>query len=125
MRKEFQELIDIDIQFCSESQIDKDESWRKYLSKKAIMGTRKHEPYIEDKTQIVNLISMVYKLENLEFIWEPKHAFISDDKTLGVTTGIYSRTYKIEEEVYEETGKYVTTWKKEGDTWKIVFDMGN
>lgn len=125
MKKELKELMEVDKQFCSESQSDKGIAWDKYLSKNAIMGTSKHEPYIENKAQIVNLISMVYKLENLNFTWEPIHGFVSNDNTLGVTTGMYTRTYKIEDEVHEEIGKYVTTWIKQDGNWKIAFDMGN
>lgn len=125
MKKEVKELLVIDQQFCDDSQIEKGLAWDKYLSKDAIMGTSKHESYIEDKSKIVNLISMVYKLENIAFTWTPVHGFISKDKTLGVTTGTYTRTYKLEEVVYEEIGKYVTTWQKEDNQWKIIFDMGN
>lgn len=125
MKKEIRELMDIDRKFCLESKEDKGYAWDKYLSKRAVMGTSKHEPYIEDKTRIVNLVSMIYRLENIHFTWEPVHAFVSKDKTLGVTTGTYTRTYLIEDEEYKEIGKYVTTWQKEADEWKIVFDMGN
>lgn len=125
MKKALKELMDTDRAFCQLSQEEGKYGWDEYLSKKAIMGTSKHEPYIEDKNQIVSLIGMIYLLDTIRFTWEPVHAFISDDETLGVTTGTYKRTYKIEEEVFEEIGKYVTTWKKEDGKWKIVFDMGN
>jgi len=125
MKKEIKKLMNVDRAFCSESLEDKGYAWDKYLSKKAIMGTSKHEPYIVDKSKIINLISMIYRLENISFTWEPLHGFVSKDETLGVTTGTYTRTYKIEEEVYEEIGKYVTTWQKENDEWRIIFDMGN
>jgi hypothetical protein len=125
MKNKKNELMDIDKQFCEESKIDKQNAWDKYLSKNSIMATSKHEPYIENKKKIVSLISMIYRLDSIDFTWEPQHVFISNDCTLGVTTGVYTRTYLIEEEVFEEIGKYVTTWQKEDDKWKIVFDMGN
>ncbi len=125
MKKEIRELMDTDIRFCELSQKVGKDGWDKFLSKKAIMGTGKHEAYIEGKNKIVSLIAIVYALEDIDFKWEPVHAFISDDSSLGVTTGTYKRTYKIEEEEYTEIGKYMTTWKKEDGEWKIVFDMGN
>lgn len=125
MKKEVKELMDLDRKFCEDSQNFKEEGWRKYLSKKTLMGTPKHEPYLEKKEVIVNLLAMIYKLDSISFTWEPHHAFLSEDNTLGVTTGIYTRTYKIDEEALTETGKYTTVWKKQDKEWKIVFDMGN
>jgi len=125
MKRKMLELIDTDINFCKDSQLNGSKGWEKYLSKDALMGTRLHEPYISKRSDIVNLIEMIYSLENIDFVWNPEHAFISDDSTLGVTTGTYTRKYKVGEEEFTEKGKYVTTWKKIGDKWKIVFDMGN
>ena len=125
MKKEVKALMDIDRKFCLDSQETGEEGWEKYLSKKAIMGTAKHEPYIEDRSKIVSLLGMIYRLENIDFSWEPLHGFVSKDATLGVTTGTYTRTYVIEEKEYKEIGKYVTTWQKIEGKWKIVFDMGN
>ncbi|AIO18881.1 hypothetical protein KQ51_01002 [Candidatus Izimaplasma bacterium HR1] len=125
MKKEIKELMELDKLFCLESQKTGVESWAKYLSKKAIMGTPKHEAYIKDRSKMVSLVGMIYRLDNIDFTWEPLHAFISKDSTLGVTTGTYIRTYKIEDKEFKEIGKYVTTWQKEEGKWKIVFDMGN
>jgi hypothetical protein len=66
-----------------------------------------------------------YQLENLQFTWKPIHGFISDDKTLGVTTGTYERTYMQNNKKVTKRGKYTTTWKKIDNEWKIVFDIGN
>ena len=125
MKKELKELLELDKKFCEEACELGGEGWKKYLSKKAFMGTSKHEPYIEGRETIVNLIGMIYSLDNIDFTWEPKHGFISEDNTLGVTTGIYTRNYTIEDKVFEEKGKYTTTWRKEDGAWKIAFDMGN
>jgi hypothetical protein len=125
MKKVEKELILIDQSFCKASQINKEQAWDEYMSKSVLMGTSKHEPYLDNKNQIIKLIGMIYQLDQISFTWEPTYAFVSDDETLGVTTGTYTRTYLIEEEEYEEIGKYVTTWKKEQGQWKIVFDIGN
>ncbi len=125
MKKELKELMDLDREFCKESIKNQEHGWAKYLSKDIIMGTKKHEAYLSNKKHIVSLMGMIYKLQSISFIWEPEYAFCSDDATLGVTTGLYTRTYILEGKEVTETGKYATTWKKEKDAWKIVFDIGN
>ena len=125
MKKELKALFEVDRKFCELASKIGAEGWEYYLSKKAIMGTSKHEGYIEGKKLISNLVGMIYSLDNIDFKWEPKHGFMSEDNTLGVTTGVYTRKYKIENETFEEKGKYTTTWMKEDGEWKIVFDMGN
>ncbi len=119
------QLFQIDIQFCKECQTQKEKAWMKYTAKQSIMGTSKHHPYITDRDEIEHGIEALFKLDNISFMWEPKYAFISDDETLGVTTGTYTRTYIHDEEEHIEIGKYITTWKKINDEWKIVFDIGN
>lgn len=125
MKKECKILMDLDRQFCKDSQKLGKDGWAKYLSVHAIMGTKSHEPYIENRNKIISLIGMVYLLDHIDFTWEPHHCFISDDNTLGVTTGTYHRTYVIEGKNLDEKGKYMTVWRKEEGDWKIVFDMGN
>lgn len=125
MNRKLEEIFDLDRQFCELSKTMKHKGWQKYLSKDAIMGTRLHEPYIEGKGKISKIIEIVYSLSNIDFTWEPEKGFISDDETLAVTSGNYTRQYTLNNEVVEEIGKYITTWKKIDGDWKIVFDMGN
>ena len=125
MSKNEKELMSIDIEFCQKSQINKEEAWDYFMAKDVLMGTRKHDPYLDKKPQIIKLISMIYMLDSINFTWEPSYAFVSDDETLGVTTGMYTRKHIIEGEEQIETGKYCTTWKKINGEWKIVLDIGN
>ncbi len=97
----------------------------KYTADHSLMGTINHLPYINDNSQIRESIKKVFELDHISFIWEPLHGFISDDETLGVTTGIYTRTFLQDGKQIIQKGKYMTTWKKIGTEWKIVFDMGN
>ena len=70
-------------------------------------------------------MDLVFDLKNIDFRWTPEIGFMSDDETLGVTSGKYTRKYLREGKKVVEIGKYVTTWKKINDEWKIVFDIGN
>ncbi len=118
-------LIKRDKQFCKDCQTDGAKAWMSYLSDDAIMGTSSNNPYIDDTSMIKQVMEDVFRLESISFVWEPRYAFISDDETLGVTTGYYERRYKNEGKEVVQKGKYVTTWKKITREWKVVFDMGN
>lgn len=125
MRNELKELFDIDLAFCMESQKNGVKAWVKYLSEDVVFGGDPKDPYIQGKQNIIPSMEQFYQLKDLHFTWEPKHAFISEDQTLGVTTGTYERVYSSNGEVIKRSGKYTTTWKKFNEEWKIVFDIGN
>jgi hypothetical protein len=114
----------MDKNFCAESQTDKSKAWDKFLSKNCILGNGPRDPFGTKEPFIEALVGF-YKLESLHFVWEPVHGFISDDETLGVTTGTYKRSYILNGEKQEQQGKYCTTWIKEEGTWKIIYDVGN
>lgn len=49
------------------------------------------------------------------FVWGPDRVSVSADGTLGLSTGpVYVQG--------QHVGDYISTWRKTGDTWKIVFD---
>lgn len=125
MKKDFEILFEADRQFCKESQTDGYKAWDKYLSSDIIFGGEPEGPYVQGKKQIIESMKGFYQLKDLDFTWEPKHGFISKDKTLGVTTGTYDRTYTLNDEVINRKGKYTTTWQKIDGEWKIVLDIGN
>ena len=115
----------IDRQFCLESQTEGYKAWDKYLSEDVIFGGDPESPYTIGKKKIVPSLISFYQHEDLKFTWEPKHGFISNDSTLGITTGTYERTYISNNEVINKKGKYTTAWKKIKGEWKIVLDIGN
>jgi len=125
MKEDLKELFTIDRAFCKESQEHGVKAWIYYLSEDVVFGGDLDNPYIQGKQNILSLMEQLYRLKDLHFTWEPRHAFISEDKTLGVTTGTYQRVYSLNGEVIKLSGKYTTTWKKFKGEWKIVFDIGN
>jgi hypothetical protein len=125
MNIEIKELFDIDLQFCLESQKEGFKAWNKFLSEHIIFGGDPEDSYISGKKKIIESLEKFYQLKNLVFTWKPKHAFISDDRTLGVTTGFYERTYLSNGKIINRKGKYTTTWKRIDGAWKIIFDIGN
>lgn len=118
-------LIKIDKGFSDDSQVNKEKAWEKILAEDAIMATSGHSEYSVGKESIIKGLKGLYQIPNLIFYWEPKHAEVSVDLSLGYTTGIYTRKYQVDNNKYTETGKYTSIWKKIDGEWKIIHDIGN
>lgn len=119
------ELLQLDRQFCTQSIHDKEFAWKAYFADDALMGTTGHQSYLSGWVNIEPGLHAVYQLEHLSFTWEPYYVFVSTDETLGVTTGMYTRTFLQAEKEVTQQGKYTTVWRKIDGEWRIVFDMGN
>jgi len=120
-----QSLFERDRAFCELATKKGHLGWKAYMAEDVIIGTALHNPYVQGREQIIPLLENTYKLEALEFTWEPQFAFCSADETLGVTTGTSTRTYIVNGEQKKDIGKYMTTWKKIDGEWYVIFDMGN
>ena len=118
-------LFYLDKKFCEECKMDKEKAWMKYTADRSLMATNGHNPYLEKTDDIRNTIQQVFNLENIDFTWIPIHGGMSDDSTMGFTTGNYTRIYTSNGKEVKQIGKYVSIWKKIDGLWKIVFDMGN
>lgn len=60
--------------------------------------------------------------------WDPDHAEVSDDGTMGWTTGRYTSALIDSNGVETPRGKgrYVSIWRREaGGPWRLVCDLGN
>lgn len=125
MKRELEMLLEVDRQFAAEAQTQKVEAWEKYVAQDAIMGTPGTEDYIIGYSAMEPALVSLYQLDNLTFTWTPQYAFVSHDKTLGVTTGYYQRTFLQDGHEVTQHGKYMNVWKPVNGMWKIVFDMGN
>lgn len=127
MNKEFmiRDLLQTDKLFCEECKLDKDKAWIKYLSKDSIMISDKQKENIVGKENVSKVIKNIFSLKNISFIWKPDFADVSNDLSLGFTTGSYIKKYYQDKELIVQEGKYLTIWKKENGSWKIKVDMGN
>ncbi|XMB72885.1 nuclear transport factor 2 family protein [Mycoplasmatota bacterium WC30] len=118
-------LIELDKEFCKSSIRLGADAWMMYLDEHAVIITGGHRDNLIGKENIYNSLKQLYALENISFVWEPQLSDISDDLSLGYTTGVYTRTYKYKNKNYKEIGKYTTVWKKVAGKWKISLDVGN
>jgi len=127
MRKDLviRDLIETDKLFCEECKLDGAKAWMKYMAKDSVMISNSASKDLADTDSIYNVMFKVFDLKNISFKWFPVYADVSDDATLGFTSGTYKRTYFIEGKKILEEGKYISVWKKENGSWKISLDMGN
>ncbi|PAT01966.1 hypothetical protein CI105_03665 [Candidatus Izimaplasma bacterium ZiA1] len=127
MRKDFviRDLIETDKLFCEECKLDGAKAWAKYMTKESIMVSGTLGKDIIGEDSIYKVMVKVFDLKNISFKWFPVYADVSDDATLGFTSGTYNRTYFADGKKVLEEGKYISIWKKVNNSWKISLDMGN
>ncbi len=53
--------------------------------------------------------------------WEPLWSRLSPGGTIAVTVG---RAHMEENGAVTWRGSYATVWRRDGDRWKVVFDVG-
>ena len=70
-------------------------------------------------------MNSLFNMDSLELLWVPLSGDVSDDFTLGYTTGKYTMKYKKDGKLVTKKAKYATIWKKYDGKWKITLDMGN
>ncbi len=56
--------------------------------------------------------------------WQPAHVGVSAHGNLGFTTGPYFLQPSRSSDSVRFYGHYMSVWKKEGDTWRVLIDMG-
>ncbi len=62
---------------------------------------------------------------SLQITWEPQEAFVDSDGELGFTIGRYEQRFGEGNEALGETGWYMTAWRREGERWVVVADIGS
>lgn len=118
-------LMQLDRIFCDECKMNGADGWIKYFSEDAIMVSSGTNDNVSGKDEIYTVMEKVFSLDNIDFTWEPAIGDISDDFTLGFTSGTYVKKYKLGDVFVEQAGKYTTFWKLFGDQYLITLDIGN
>lgn len=119
------ELYEIDRQFCTDCKTGKEVAWAGYFASDGVMVGTASSGNIVGPEAIENAMKPLFSRPDLIFTWDPEYAEISDDGTLGVTRGSSYLSYTDNGETKERHGRYTTIWRKQDDTWKIVWDIGN
>ena len=119
------ELKQRDIDFCNTCKKKGAEGWVMYFVDNGVMATSAGREDIIGKSDIYKSIDKIFKLDDVSFTWEPVYCDVSEDFTMGHTSGTSRLTYSNDGEKVTRNGKYSTIWKKVNGEWKIILDLGN
>lgn len=119
-------LIQMEKEFCMASAVDGSTGWARFFSEEGRMMT-KSGLTIDGPEAIEKAMRPFFALDQIEFVWSPTAAEVSNDETMGYTYGTYERTFIDDKGAKQrETGMYITVWKKQADgSWCIAIDGGN
>ena len=120
-----EDLKNLDLEFCNVCKKKGAQGWVGFFSDNGVMATSSGREDIIGKANIFKAISNTFELDNVSFIWKPVYGDVSDDETLGYTSGTSTLTYTKNGEKVIQKGKYSTIWKKINGEWKIILDIGN
>lgn len=120
------DLIEAERLFNQAAAVDGARGWAKYFLVEGCMLTKSGDP-IRGQEAIEQAMGQFFSLKHLVFTWEPSHAEVSKDKSLGYTYGRYHRRYQDrEDQIVEEKGMYMSVWKRDASgNWRVAADIGN
>ncbi|MFT3746093.1 MAG: nuclear transport factor 2 family protein [Pyrinomonadaceae bacterium] len=115
--------------------IEADQAWLKVFAAKDLASAEHcledgsvmapNLPAANGKDGIRKLFSGFFALPDFKIKWTPNKISISGD--MGVTSGVYEMSFGLpDNKTLNDTGKYVTVWKKDGSgKWKVWLDIFN
>jgi ketosteroid isomerase-like protein len=111
-------LMKLDEQFCRDFAERGVDGWMSYWAEDVVVF-RPDGPFIRTKSEAAEHYTKAFGTGKVALKWKPLGGMISSGSDLGFTYGTWERGNG-------QTGKYMTTWKKQKDgSWKIVADLGN
>ena len=120
-----QELIDMENLFCKTFASEGSKGWASFFEEEGAMVGKNGDP-VRGNEAIQLAMSGSDTQVGFSLVWESMKADVSEDGKLGYTFGKYLRKWTEDGENKEETGKYMTVWKKnKAGQWKISVDIGN
>ena len=121
-----QTLLQMEKAFCEASAAEGSTGWARFFSDEGRMMTKSGKT-IDGPEAIEKAMRPLFALKQIEFVWSPTGAEVSNDETMGYTYGTYDRAFVDDKGIRQrETGMYITVWKKQADgTWRIAIDGGN
>ncbi len=118
-------LMKLDEEFCRKVKELGARAWTDEFMKKGIMLT-KEGVNIQGSSEIFNTMNPFFKASTTSLIWSPEGGNISGAGDLGYTYGKYTRKFENDGQEVEQTGRYLTIWRKQEDgSYKVELDMGN
>ncbi len=119
------ELLDADRAFDSDTAARGLEGWMAWFAADALLNTPVGE--VSGKVAVRKYYAAMFSRREFSIRWQPFHADVSNDGTLGYTMGKAVISYRDDQDqVQKRDGRYLTVWKRQADgRWMAVTDMGN
>lgn len=118
-------LMEADRQFCKATTARKADGFLSFFDEQGVILPKDGEPVV-GKAAMRPIFEKRWSAPGYSLEWTPLKAVLAKSGELGYTYGRYVRKYVKDGQAVTETGKYVTTWKRQEDgSWKILLDMGN
>jgi ketosteroid isomerase-like protein len=123
-----EEIIQVDRDFnhafneaSQEKRVDR---WVAYFAENGVVPAT---PPVAGKPALSEHYRKVFSNPDLRLSWDPIKAEVFPGGKMGYTVGKYLARFKDKNgNAMEETGRYITIWKKQEDgSWKIVADTGS
>lgn len=120
-----QELIDADRAFAKETSARGLDGWMSWFAENASLNTPKG--HLRGRIALSEYYKGMFARPGFSLKWEPFHAEISADGTLGYTLGTSVATARDSDgREQEHSGRYVTIWRRQRNgAWKVETDLGN
>ncbi len=125
MNKEevIEELMEVDRLWVKKLKKEGPSAYSSPYEKDAIIVTRKNYPNIVGIENIKRVSDTIIHASIFNDVYEgfsePLSADVSNDFTLGYTTGNYTYKNEINGKIVTDVGKYVLIWKKFDGKWKV------
>jgi ketosteroid isomerase-like protein len=115
---------DFNQKFNAAEQAKRADQWMSYFAENAAVPTT---PPAAGKPALTEHYQKVFANPDLSLSWDPIKAEVFPGGQMGYTTGKYLARFKDKDgNKMEQTGRYITVWKKQADgSWKIVTDTGS
>ncbi len=116
-------LLEADREFARSSQTYGVDGWVDTFADEGFMVTP--GGLIRGQEEIREAMAEFFDNPSLHFVWEPQEAFVDSDGEIGFTIGRYERRLGEGSEALDETGWYMTAWRREGERWVVLADIGS
>ncbi len=118
------EIMQADRGFNQATQAKRAEGWNSYFAENAAVPST---PPLAGKQAISEHFQKVFADPDFTLTWDPLKAEVFPGGKMGYTTGKYVVHFNDKDgKKMEQTGRYITVWKKQDDgSWKVVTDTGS
>jgi ketosteroid isomerase-like protein len=119
------QLLEADRRFAAAVAEDGLAGWLAAMAEDAVRLPELGEAGVQGKAAIAELDRPLFAATDRRLVWEPTDAGLFADGRHGYTTGRYRVLQEVEgAEVELSAGAYATWWRREGETWRVIFDTG-